>query len=759
MVRQFELIEKIQGYRPLADEALINRAYVYAMQKHGPQKRASGEPYMSHPHAVADILADLGLDDATIAVGLLHDTIEDTDATKDEIVAMFGEEIGELVEALTKLKKLKLVTKQAKQAENLRRFLLATSKDVRVLLVKLADRLHNMRTLEHMRADQQRRIAEETMEIYAPLAGRMGMQDMREELEDLSFRYINPSGYATIVSKLEGLREKNRNLVEQIKADIQTLMEENGIDATVSSRQKRPWSVFRKMETRGISFDALPDIFGFRIFVETPTDCYKALGMVHQTWSMVPGRFKDYISTPKQNDYQSIHTTVFGPSRQRIEIQIRTRDMHRIAEYGIAAHTLYKDGIVLKRQELETALKDSGAFNWLRQTLDALSVGDQNAEDFLEHTKLELFQDQVFTFTPKGRLIALPRGATPIDFAYDVHTDVGDTCIGCRINGRNMPLMTQLRNGDEVQILRSATAKPSPAWEQIAKTGKARAAIRRANKLALRDQYFGTGARILETAFKRYGRPYSEAVIEEVLPKLGRKDVADVLTAVGLGEMTSNTVLRAVHPELENAPRAPMTKVDREDGWFNLRSAAGMIFRIPGRGRKKNGAAAANGASGAGDAANGKSPSFKIRGVPDGTRVQFAEEGAVPGDRIVGILQGDAGLRIYPIHSAALEHFENEPERWIDVRWDVEEGSSQRFPAQIVVTAINAPGTLAKIAELVARHDVNIHNMQMRRTAPDFTEMEISVEVLDVRQLNTLLSAIKMLECVSSVERATAPMQ
>jgi len=468
MMRQYELVERVQRYKPDVNEALLNKAYVYAMQKHGSQKRASGDPYFSHPLEVAAILTDMHLDEATIAIALLHDTIEDTTATRQEIDQLFGPEIGKLVEGLTKLKKLDLVSKKAVQAENLRKLLLAISEDVRVLLVKLADRLHNMRTLGVMREDKRLRIAEETMDIYAPLAGRMGMQDMREELEELAFRYINPDAWRAVTDRLAELLEKNRGLLQKIEKDLSEIFEKHGIKASVKSRQKKAWSVFRKMETKGLSFEQLSDIFGFRVMVDTMQDCYRALGLIHTTWSMVPGRFKDYISTPKQNDYRSIHTTIIGPSRQRIELQIRTREMDEIAEFGVAAHSIYKDrGSANNPHKMST---ETNAYAWLRQTIEQLSEGD-NPEEFLEHTKLELFQDQVFCFTPKGRLIALPRGATPIDFAYAVHTDIGDSCVGAKVNGRIMPLMTELKNGDEVDIIRSKAQVPPAAWESLVATG------------------------------------------------------------------------------------------------------------------------------------------------------------------------------------------------------------------------------------------------------------------------------------------------
>ncbi len=484
MMRQYELVELVQAYNPNANEALLNKAYVYAMQKHGRQTRASGDPYFAHPLEVAAILTELHLDDATIAVALLHDTIEDTDATRAEIDQLFGQEIGAIVDGLTKIDRLNLGSREEAQAENLRKLLLAISEDVRVLLVKLADRLHNMRTLEFVPEHKKKRIAQETMEIYAPLAGRMGMQDLRSELEDLSFRTLHPEQYEVIRNHLDAYAADNHAVVDEIRMELAQRFVDAGIIATVSSRLKAPFSVFKKMERKSISLEQLSDIIGFRVIVDNVDQCYKTLGVVHQTWSVVPGRFKDYISTPKQNDYRSIHTTIVGPERERVELQIRTREMNSIAEMGIAAHALYKDDISGDMNRLE---KESRAYAWLRNTIEHLTEGE-NPQEFLEHTKLELFQDQVFCFTPRGRLIALPRGATPIDFAFAVHTDIGNSCVGCRINGTAMPLTTKLRNGDEVEIDRDEKHRPPPNWENIAITGKARAAIRRSLRLAAQER-------------------------------------------------------------------------------------------------------------------------------------------------------------------------------------------------------------------------------------------------------------------------------
>jgi guanosine-3',5'-bis(diphosphate) 3'-pyrophosphohydrolase len=515
MMRQYDLVERVRSYNPDTNEDLLNRAYVYAMKAHGAQTRASGDPYFSHPLEVAAILTGLKLDDATIVAALLHDTIEDTEATRAEIDHVFGHEIGVLVEGLTKLKRLELVSREAKQAENLRKLLLAIADDVRVLLIKLADRLHNMRTLEFVPQASRRRIAEETLDIYAPLAGRMGMQEMREELEDLSFHTLDPEAYAVVMQRLDSLADRNRNLIGEIESQLSKNLQKNGITARVYGRRKQPFSIWTKMERKSVGFEQLSDIFGFRVVMSDVEACYRALGVVHTTWPVVPGRFKDYISTPKQNDYRSIHTTVIGPGQQRVELQIRTEEMNRIAEFGIAAHAFYKDGVGSPTELLK---RESNAFAWLRHTIGILSES-ANPEEFLEHTKLELFHDQVFCFTPKGKLIALPRQANVIDFAYAVHTDVGNSAVGCKINGKFAPLSSELQNGDEVEVLTSkAQSAPPSAWESLAVTGKARAAIRRATRTAVRDQYAGLGRRIVDRLFARAKIEYADDKLKGLAP-------------------------------------------------------------------------------------------------------------------------------------------------------------------------------------------------------------------------------------------------
>jgi GTP diphosphokinase / guanosine-3',5'-bis(diphosphate) 3'-diphosphatase len=724
MMRQYDLVERVRSYNPDTDEDLLNRAYVYAMKAHGSQIRASGDPYFSHPLEVAAILTDLKLDDATIVAALLHDTIEDTEATRAEIDQVFGQEIGALVEGLTKLKRLELVSRAAKQAENLRKLLLAISDDVRVLLIKLADRLHNMRTLEFVAPAARQRIAEETLDIYAPLAGRMGMQEMRGELEDLSFRTLDPDAYSVVRQRLDSLAERNRDLISEIECQLSKDLEKNGLQARVYGRRKQPFSIWTKMQRKSVGFEQLSDIFGFRVVLKDVESCYSALGVVHTTWPVVPGRFKDYISTPKQNDYRSIHTTVIGPGKQRVELQIRTEDMDQIAEFGIAAHVFYKD---LRESPTERLKHESSAFAWLRHTIAILSES-ANPEEFLEHTKLELFHDQVFCFTPKGKLIALPRQANVIDFAYAVHTDVGNSAVGCKINGKFAPLSSELQNGDEVEVLTSdAQSSPPSAWESLAVTGKARAAIRRATRTAVRDQYAGLGRRLVERLFARAKIEYADDKLKGALPRLARASVDDVMAAVGRGEMKAADVARAMYPDYKEE------RVARYGGKKGI--AEKLKLNVPaGKGRSLS--------------------AIPIRGINSDLPIKFAPNGgAVPGDRIVGIVSPGEGITIYPIQSPALKDFEEQPERWLDVRWDVDESTPQRFPARIVLDNVNEPGSLAQIATVIAEHDGNIDNINMSRRSPDFTELTIDLEVYDLKHLSAIIAQLRAKAVVARVER------
>ncbi len=722
MMRQYELVEKVLSYDPDADEDLLHRAYVYAMKAHGDQKRASGDPYFSHPLEVAGILTDLHLDDATIATALLHDVVEDTDTTLAEIERLFGAEIAGLVEGLTKIRRLDLISREAAQAENLRKFLLAVSRDVRVLLVKLADRLHNMRTLGFMPEHKRKRIAEETMDIYAPLAGRMGLHTVREELEDLAFQVLNPQAYTQIRERLRELEAESADTLTEIQGEIEKVLKRHGVTAQVSGRRKKPYSIWRKMRMKRLSLSQVTDIFGFRVIVDEVDECYRVLGAIHQTWKIVPGRFKDYISTPKLNGYRSIHTTVRGPKGRPVELQIRTTRMHEVAERGVAAHGIYKDARDQEESEAGVTVpaEISNAYSWLREMVERLEEGE-TPRGFLEHTKLELFTDQVFCFTPKGDLIVLPRGATAIDFAYAVHTDVGNATVGCRINGHHEPLLTQLNNGNEVEIITSrAQEVPPEAWEKLVVTGKARSAIRRANRLASRADYIGLGEDILERWLEKLDHKLDKGELAQAFPKLGVLDVEDGLEALGRGEIPVGDVLRAMGLDGAKGEEAaiPGKRATDAEGQLNVRGA------VIARGLERD---------------------LPIRISP--------HTGAVPGERIVGIREGGEGVTVYPIFAAALEKYEDATNRWVDLSWNEAELDGALFPARIMVVVHNEVGALAEVARIIGERGANIENLIMTHRASDFYDFDTMIEVRDLDHLNDILASLNHSPVVSQATR------
>jgi GTP diphosphokinase / guanosine-3',5'-bis(diphosphate) 3'-diphosphatase len=725
MIRQFELVERVQSYDPDADEDMLNRAYVYGLKKHGTQLRASGDPYFSHPVEVAGILAEMKLDTASIVTGLLHDTIEDTDATREEIAGLFGENVARLVDGVTKLSRLEVQSESTKEAENLRKLVLAMSSDIRVLLVKLADRLHNMRTLHHIKDPaRRRRIALETMDLYAPLASRIGMEKVKRELEELAFAELNPDGRASVLARQGYLRERGERLVPEIEAELVKTLVEGGLKAQVSGREKTPYSIWRKMQNKNVSFEQLADIMAFRVIVTDVTQCYQALGLLHGRYQVIPGRFKDYISVPKPNGYRSLHTGVIGPLGQRIEIQIRTEEMQDQAERGVAAHWIYKQG---------GPSTDAPQYAWLRSLIEILDKAP-NAEEFLEHTKLEMFHDQVFCFTPKGKLIALAKGATPIDFAYAVHSQVGDTCVGSKINGRMLPLRTQLANGDQVEIITSKAQTPSPTWERFVVTGKAKAAIRRFIRTRQREQYLQLGKSLLDKTFHEEGYEVTEKGLDGVRANFKQATTDDLIAAVGAGLVTSREVMTAVYPGLKQP--------QRKDGGADV---------VPiSRARNK---AAADAAKAKKDAAGGQ---IAIRGLIPGMAVHFARCcHPLPGDRIVGIITTGKGVTIHTIDCATLESFSEAPERWIDVGWDsVTEGAPGIYTGRLKVTVANQPGSLSKLSTVIARHEGNISNLRIVNRSMDFFDMVIDVEVNDVKHLANITAALRATPAINAVERA-----
>ncbi|HEY4165780.1 MAG TPA: bifunctional (p)ppGpp synthetase/guanosine-3',5'-bis(diphosphate) 3'-pyrophosphohydrolase [Reyranella sp.] len=723
MIRQFELVERVHSYDPEADEDMLNRAYVYGLQKHGSQLRASGDPYFSHPVEVAGILAEMRLDTSSIITGLLHDTLEDTDATREELTRLFGEEIAKLVDGVTKLSRLEVQSETTKEAENLRKLVLAMSSDIRVLLVKLADRLHNMRTLHHIKDPaRRRRIARETMDLYAPLASRIGMEKVKRELEELAFTELNPDGRSSVQARLGYLREKGEQIIPQVEAELTRTLKEGGLTAQVSGREKTPYSIWRKMQQKNVSFEQLADIMAFRIIVTDVPQCYQALGLLHGRYQMLPARFKDYISVPKPNGYRSLHTGVIGPHGQRIEIQIRTAEMAEQAERGVAAHWIYKQG---------GPSTDAPQYAWLRSLMDILDKAPDAAE-FLEHTKLEMFQDQVFCFTPKGKLISLPRGATPIDFAYAVHSQVGDTCVGAKINGRMLPLRTQLSNGDQIEIVTSKAQTPSPTWERFVVTGKAKAAIRRFVRVRQREQYLQLGRSLLDKTFHEEGYEVTDKGLDGVKANFKQASVDDLIATVGAGLIGSREVLTAVYPGLKQ-PRKP-----------------GGADVVPiSRARSKAGKARESAKQ---ELGHGQ---IAITGLIPGMAVHFARCcHPLPGDRIVGIITTGKGVTIHTIDCATLESFSDSPERWIDVGWDAVGEGAAAYTGRLKITVANQPGSLSSLSTVIARHEGNISNLKIVNRSMDFFDMVIDVEVADVKHLADITAALRATPAINAVERA-----
>lgn len=694
-----ELVSLVQDYNPRTNVGLIRKAYAFGKEMHEGQTRSSGEPYYSHPVEVAFLLTERRLDDAAIVTALLHDTIEDTGATYAQVAEEFGAEIAMLVDGVTKLTNLELSSSESKQAENFRKLLLAMSKDLRVLLVKLADRLHNMRTIKHMRPEKQQQKAHETMDIFAPLAGRMGMQWMRDELEDLSFHVLNPEGRNSIMRRFVKLRKQSGDVIPKITDDIREVLRKSNVEARVIGREKKPYSIWRKMKEKKESFSRLSDIYGFRIVTDDEDDCYKVLGAVHRRWAAVPGRFKDYISQPKSNGYRSIHTTVSGRDGKRVEVQIRTRAMHEVAEAGVAAHWSYKNG---ERVENPFAVDP---FTWLTDLTERFEASDNN-DEFLEHVKMEMFSDQVFCFTPKGDVIKLPRGATPIDFAYAIHTRFGARCVGAKVDGQRVPLWTRLRNGQTVEIITAEGQKPQATWIDIVETGRAKSAIRRSLREEQRDGLARLGRELARVALERVGKKATEKAMSTAAKNLGLAKSEDLLARLGSAEMTGTELIEALYPEL-------LRKSDEEQ----QRAGGRMV----------------------GMAAN-----------------QVAEAAPccqpLPGERIVGIAHRGRGILAHTINCESLIDFEDAPDLWIDLHWS----EGKNLPEHLVtvfVTMANDAGVLGRICTLIGEQNANISDMQFTDRKQDFYRMLIDIEVRDVKHLYHVMSAVEADSDVAEVAR------
>ena len=709
MIRQYELVERVKSYDPAANEDALNKAYVFSMKAHGSQRRASGDPYFSHPLEVAGILTKMQLDHYTIITALLHDTVEDTKVTVEDISLMFGKEIASLVDGVTKLSRIDLVSDNRKQAENFRKLVIAMSDDIRVLLVKLADRLHNMRTL-HFISDKEKRkrIAFETMDIYSPLAERIGIHEIKDELEFLAFKELNEDAYETVTSRLDVLVKEGGNTIKYIENELLKKCHEGGVEVEISGRAKSPYSVWQKMQRKSVNIEQLSDIVAFRLLVENQMDCYKVLGLLHTSYPVLPGRFKDYISTPKPNRYQSLHTGIIGPERQRIEIQIRTNEMHEVAELGVAAHWSYK-------QE-KSATTEGKQYRWLRELLEILDQAS-DPEEFLEHTRLEMYQDQVFAFSPKGELIALPRGANPVDFAYAVHSEVGDTCVAARINGRLRPLNTQLENGDQVFIETSKDASPSPVWEKFVVTGKAKAAIRRFIRNERYEQFCDLGKAIFQKTLKKMGIRYSQKLLLQIVEEFKYDKVEDVLAAIGEGVVSTKEIMKAITPEKE----------------FSIGASFSNVVSID---KKK------------------QADAIPLKGLIPGMAFHYAQCcHPLPGEKIVGITSTGKGITIHTVDCETLEGFQAMPERWLDVSWDVGTNSPKQI-GRLGVVLENEPGSLGSLTSIIGKNGGNIINLKIITRAIDFFEMQIDVEVSDIKHLRNIIGALRATPVITSVERA-----
>jgi GTP diphosphokinase / guanosine-3',5'-bis(diphosphate) 3'-diphosphatase len=697
-----DLIELVRTYNAQTNEKLIRRAYDYGREMHEGQTRHSGEPYFTHPVAVAALLTEQRLDDATIITALLHDTIEDTRASYTEVAKIFGKEVAELVDGVTKLTNIQLNSTETKQAENFRKLFMAMSKDLRVILVKLADRLHNMRTIRAMRPEKQAQKARETMDIFAPLAGRMGMQWMREELEDLAFKVLNPEGRASIMRRFIVLQRETGDVIHQISGDMISEFKKAGIEADVIGRAKKPYSIWRKMQQKEQSFSRLSDIYGFRIICANDDDCYRVLGTIHRRWRAVPGRFKDYISQPKSNGYRSIHTTVSGRDGKRVEVQIRTNQMHDVAEAGVAAHWSYRDGV---RSENPFAVDP---FQWISTLTERFSASDDH-DEFLEAVKLEMYSDQVFCFTPKGDVYKLPRGGTPIDFAYGIHTRIGHACVGAKVDGLRVPLWTRLKNGQSVEIITAEGQTPQATWIDIVVTGKAKSAIRRALRAEDKDRFVRLGQELARVAFANIGKKVTDKALSTAAKHLSLSDSDELLERLGSAELTTREVIGVLYPKLTDQQGEV---VEKDRAVVGLR--------------------------------------------PDQSFTRAICCQPVPGERMLGIAERGRGVVVHAIDCANLEKYEDQTERWIDLQWH--DGAHQAiYDVSLEMTISNDAGVLGRICTLIGEQKANISDLRFVDRKPDYYRLLVSVELRDATHLHNVLTVLEAETNVAEVKRLRDP--
>ncbi len=714
MVRINEILDQVNSYMPDADTGLIQKAYIYSAKVHAGQTRLSGEPYLSHPLATAFILAQLKLDVASIAAGLLHDTIEDTLTTYEELQEMFGSDVAEIVDGVTKISQIEFQSKIHKQAENIRKMILAMSKDIRVLLVKLADRLHNMRTLNFQREEKQVKIARETLDIYAPLASRLGIDWIKRELEDLSFSYIHPAEYEALSKEVEARLGQRKAYVEEVKEIISRKMAEYGLSCHVLGRPKHLFSIFRKMRRRNVTLDEIYDLIAFRIILNTPKECYEALGIVHSVWKPVPGRFKDYISLPKANMYQSLHTTVIGPYGERMEIQIRTEEMDRIASEGIAAHWLYKEGKVVQKEQAKQ-------FDWLTQLME-WQKELEDPREFLESVRMDLFPNEVYVLTPDGEIKEFPSGATPVDFAYAIHTEVGHHCAGAKVNGRMVPLKYQLQNGDVVEIITSKHHVPSRDWLKIAKTSRARARIRQWIKTEEREKSLALGRELCAKEFRKRRIDFNEFLKSEAAAEIASafsfQNIEDLMIAVGYGKISPTQIAGKLERSDEQAKEPEPAGITQEESRQHGAGSQGVL----------------------------------IHGHDD-IMIHLGKCCTpVPGDEVIGYITRGRGVTV---HRANCPNVANlDPERQIEVKWDIKQEGG--YPVRLAVTTADQKGMLAAVSNAISAAEANIIEAKVTTSPDQRANFTFTVEVSDSSHLRKVMSGIRKVDGVLRVERTNS---
>jgi len=711
MIRISDIIDKVSKHNPDADIDIIDRAYIYSARVHDGQVRLSGEPYLSHPLEVAGILADMKLDPVSIAAGLLHDVIEDTHSTEEEIREIFGQGILHIVSGVTKISVLSFDSSQARQAESIRKMILAMADDIRVILIKLADRLHNMRTLQFHKESKRKRIAQETLDIYAPLASRLGIYWIKNELEDISYKYIYPEEYSNIEKLISKDKKESDKYIEKVKNLIKEKMDENNLKCKILGRYKNISSIYQKMVKQNLPFEEVYDIIAFRIILDTVSDGYKALGLIHSLWKPVPKKIKDYIASPKPNMYQALHTTVIGPFGERIEIQIRTWDMDKVAKSGIAAHWSYKEG-----KDVDESI--SKKFAWIQNLVENQKIF-RNPDEFLENVRIDLFPDEIYVFTPNGEIKSLPRGATPVDFAYQIHTEVGSQCTGAKVNGRIVPLKHELQTGNIVDIITTKNHHPSKDWLNFVKTVKARSRIRQWIKTQEKDRSITLGREMCEKAFRKYRLNFHELLksedMDRVVEHFGFKTADDLITSVGYGKVTPLQIIRKIVPK-------PETEEDHES----------IFNKIIGRVRKKKPRAG-----------------VIVKGVDD-ILIRFGKCcQPVPGDAITGYITIGHGVTVH--RTNCINALKMNPERQIDIEWNKD--VTETYPVKICVSSSDRVGLLADIAANISKSGANILNATTETRENKIVDSFFTLAVEDVEHLDRVVSAIKKVKLVHDVKR------